>query len=224
MTVLKNAGLVQAEHRGRERINRIDPEPLREAYEDWIRNYEVLWAGRVGRLRKLVERKGKEAPMTDETLPVANLVTLNIEQEIELKASPADVFRALTLDIGEWWGPPHARDDARDIVLDPVPGGLVKQVTRDGGGNVMFMVQALRRDRFLVLNGTMGIPNMVQMTVRFELEPMSGERTRVLLKHWAVGDLTPAMKKDFIKGWQDLLNTRLRTYVETGKSLGIRAK
>ena len=44
MTVLKKAGLVRVERRGRERINRIDPEPLREAYEDWIRNYEVLWA------------------------------------------------------------------------------------------------------------------------------------------------------------------------------------
>lgn len=224
MTVLKEAGLVHVERRGRERINRIDPGPLREAYEEWLRHYEVLWTGRLGRLKKLVERKDAKAAMTDDALPVANLVTFDIEQEIDLKASPADVFRGLTLDIGEWWGQPHLRDDARDVVLDPVPGGLVKQVTRDGGGNVMFMVQAVRRDRLLVLHGTMGMPKVIHMTVRFELEPMKGGRTRLLLKHWAIGDLTAATRDDFTKGWQDLLGARLRAYVETGKSSGIRGK
>ena len=224
ITVLKKAGLVRVERRGRERINRIDPEPLREAYEEWIRNYEVLWAGKLGRLKRFVERKEKEVAMTDDALPVANLVTFNIEQQIDLKASAADVFSALTLDIGEWWGQPHLHDDARDVVLDPVPGGLVKQVTRDGGGNVMFTVQAVRRDRLLVLIGTMGIPKTIQMIVRFELEPIKGGGTRLLLKHWAIGELTAALRDDFIKGWQDLLGSRLRAYVETGKSLGIRAK
>ena len=224
MTVLKDAGLVRVEHRGRERINRIDPEPLREAYEQWIRNYEVLWAGRLGRLKKIAERKAREAAMTDDALPAANLVTFTIEQEIELKASPAEVFLGLTHDIGEWWGQPHLRDDARDLVLDPVPGGLVKQVTRDGGGNVMFMVQAVRRDRLLVLHGTMGMANMVHMTVRFELEAIKGGRTRLRLKHWAIGDLTAETRDDFTNGWQDLLDKRLRAYVETGKSLGIRGK
>jgi DNA-binding transcriptional ArsR family regulator/uncharacterized protein YndB with AHSA1/START domain len=224
MTVLKQAGLVHVERRGRERINRIDPEPLREAYEEWIRNYEVLWAGRLGRLKKLVEQKDAKAAMTDDALPVANLVTLNLEQEIDLKASPAEVFRAVTLDIGEWWGQPHLRDDAWDIVLDPVPGGLVKQVTRDGGGSVMFMVQAVRRDRLLVLHGSMGIPKTIHMTVQFEFEPMKGGRTRLRLKHWAIGEFTSAFRDGFTKGWQDLLDSRLRAYVETGKSLGIRAK
>lgn len=223
MTVLKEAGLVRVERRGRERINRVDPEPLREAYEDWIRNYEVLWAGRLGRFKKFVERKKEKTAMTDDALPVANLVTFNIEQEADLKAPPADVFRALTNDIGEWWGRPHLHDDARDVVLDPVPGGLVKQVTRDGGGNVMFMVQAVRRDRLLVLHGTMGMPKTVHMIVRFELEPKKGG-TRLVLKHWAIGELTAASRDDFTKGWQDLIGSRLRVFVETGKSLGIRAK
>jgi hypothetical protein len=88
----------------------------------------------------------------------------------------------------------------------------------------MFTVQAVRRDRLLVLNGTMGIPKTIQMIVRFELEPIKGGGTRLLLKHWAIGELTAALRDDFIKGWQDLLGSRLRAYVETGKSLGIRAK
>jgi uncharacterized protein YndB with AHSA1/START domain len=131
----------------------------------------------------------KEVTMTDDALPVANLVTFDIEQQIDLKASPADVFRALTLDIGQWWGQPHLYDDARDIVFDPVPGGLVKQLMRDGSGNVIFTVQAVQRNRLLVLNGTMGMPNTIQMTVRFELEAMNGGSTRLLLKHRAIDAL-----------------------------------
>jgi DNA-binding transcriptional ArsR family regulator/uncharacterized protein YndB with AHSA1/START domain len=224
MTVLKEAGLLRVERRGRERINRIDPEPLREAYEAWIRNYEVLWAGRLGRLKGFVERKERLRTMPENALPTANLVTLNIEQQIDLKAPPAEVFRALTLDIGEWWGQPYLLNDARDIVLDPVLGGLLKQLTRAGDGNVMCMVQAIRRDRLLVLNGTMGMPGAVFGSLRFELEPLRGDSTRLLLKHWALGDLSPATKDHFSEGWDELLHRRLRAFVEQGKALGIRAK
>jgi DNA-binding transcriptional ArsR family regulator/uncharacterized protein YndB with AHSA1/START domain len=224
MTVLKEAGLLRVERRGRERINRIEPEPLREAYDTWIRNYEVLWAGRLGRLKGFVERKERQATMLENALPTANLVTLSIEQQIDLKAPPAEVFRAVTLDIGEWWGQPYLLDDARDIVLDPVPGGLLKQLTRDGGGNVMCTVQAIRRDRLLVLTGTMGMPGAVFGSMRFELEPVRGGSTRLLLKHWALGDLSPATKDHFAKGWNQLLNRRLRAFVEDGKAQGIRAK
>jgi DNA-binding transcriptional ArsR family regulator/uncharacterized protein YndB with AHSA1/START domain len=224
MAVLKDAGLLHVERRGRERINRVDAEPLREAYEDWIRNYEVLWAGRLGRLKGFVERKRSQAIMSENALPTANLVTLSIGQQIDLKAPPGDVFRSLTLDIGEWWGQPYLLDDARDIVLDPVPGGLVKQLTRDGGGNVMYTVQTILRDRLLVLNGTMCMPGAVYGTVRFELEPLRGGSTRLSLKQWAVGELSAATRDQFTKGWDELLHRRLRAFVEHGKAMGIRAK
>jgi DNA-binding transcriptional ArsR family regulator/uncharacterized protein YndB with AHSA1/START domain len=224
MTVLKEAGFLRVERRGRERINRIDPEPLREAYDAWIRNYEVLWAGRLGRLKGFVERKERQGAMLENALPTANLVTLNIEQQIDLRAPPDEVFRALTLDIGEWWGQPYLLKDARDIVLEPVLGGLLKQLTRDGGGNVMCMVHAIRRDRLLVLNGTMGMLGAVFGSLRFELEPLRGDSTRLLLKHWALGDLSPAIKDHFSKGWDELLHRRLRAFVEQGKAQGIRAK
>src|SRR5436190_12125904 len=102
MAVLREAGLLRVEQRGRERVNHIEAEPLRAAYEDWIRNYEVLWAGRLGRLQRFVDRKEQRSPMPP-PLPIANLVTLNIEQTRDFKVAPAELFRALTLDIGEWW-------------------------------------------------------------------------------------------------------------------------
>ena len=59
----------------------------------------MLWAGRLGRVKSVAERKREEAVMSDDALPAAHLVTFNIEQEIDAEASPADVVRSLTLDI-----------------------------------------------------------------------------------------------------------------------------
>jgi len=224
MTVLKEAGLLRVEQRGRERVNHIEAEPLRAAYEDWMRNYEILWAGRLGRLRKLVDGKEKRRMMPGNPLPAANLVTLNIEQTLDFKAPPAELFQALTLDIGEWWAAPNTPGDVRDVVFDPTPGGLVKQVTRDGGGTVLFTVQSIRRDRLIILNGTLGLDNVLVGTVRLELEAARGGGTRLLLKHWAIGELGPATQEGFSRGWKALLDDKLRAYVERGESLGVRAR
>ena len=224
MAVLKEAGLLRVEQRGRERVNHIEAEPLRAAYEDWIRNYEVLWAGRLGRLKKFVDGKEKRRAMPENPLPTANLVTLNIEQTLDFKASPTELFRALTLDIGEWWEAPNTPADVRDVVFDPTPGGLIKQVTRDGGGTVLFTVQSIQRDRLLVLNGTLGLDNVIVGTVRLELETVRGGGTRLLLKHWAVGELAPTAQAGFTKGWKGLLDDKLRAYVERGQSRGVRAR
>ena len=223
MGVLKAAGLLRVEQRGRERLNHIDAAPLREAYEHWFRNYEVLWAGRLSRLKQFVDQKDKPHMTPENPLPSANLVTLNMEQAIDFKTSASELFRALTLDIGEWWEVPTTPPDVRDVVFDPTPGGLVKQLTRDGGGTVLFTVQSILRDRLIVLNGTLGIDNVIMGTVRLELVARGGG-TRLMLKHWAIGELSPAAKEGFTRGWKGLLDEKLRAYLEHGKSVGVRAR
>jgi uncharacterized protein YndB with AHSA1/START domain len=162
--------------------------------------------------------------MPDNALPAANLLTLNIEQTLDFKAPPAELFRALTLDIGEWWATPNTPADVRDVVFDPTPGGLVKQITRDGGGTVLFTVQSIQRDRLLVMNGTVGIDKTIVGTIRLELDAVRGGGTRLLLKHWAIGEFAPTSKELFLKGWKGLLDDKLRAYVEHRKSLGVRAR
>jgi len=224
MAVLKDAGLLRAEQRGRERVNHIEAEPLRAAYEDWMRNYEGLWSGRLGRLKTFVDEKEKRRMMPEDPLPTANLVTLNIEQSLDFKVPPAELFRALTLDIGEWWGTPNTSADVRDVVFDPNLGGLVRQVTRDGGGTVLFTVQSIQRDRLIVLSGSLGFDKVIAGTVRLELETTRDGGTRLFLKHWAIGELGPTAQEGFTKGWKSLLDDKLRAYAEHGRSLGVRAR
>ena len=226
MSVLKDAGLIQVEKRGRERINSLDPDPLRAAYYDWLRDYDVFWAGRLGRLKRLAEAEQRKRAMDTPSLPTVDLVTMLIEHGVEIDAAPAAVFSALTDEIGEWWGAPYlqAPDDATDIILEPYPGGLLKELTRGGDGAVWGTVQEIRRNRLLVLEGRMSMRAAVHGTVRFELEGVDTGVTRLSLTHRAIGAFTAEHRELYGGGWRDQLDNRLKLYVETGQARGIRAR
>lgn len=54
--VLERAGIVIAEPRGRERYNHLNPVPLRQVYERWMRPYADQSAADTLRLKDFVER------------------------------------------------------------------------------------------------------------------------------------------------------------------------
>jgi DNA-binding transcriptional ArsR family regulator len=58
LKVLREAGLVVDERRGRERIYRVDPRPLREVVA-WLHPYEEFWRERLGDLRRLLDEDGR---------------------------------------------------------------------------------------------------------------------------------------------------------------------
>jgi DNA-binding transcriptional ArsR family regulator len=49
LAVLKGAGLVNVRKAGRQRIYRLNPEPLK-AVSDWVRTYETFWTERLAAL------------------------------------------------------------------------------------------------------------------------------------------------------------------------------
>ena len=56
LKVLRDAGLVVDERRGRERIYRVDPRPLRQVAV-WLHPYEEFWRDRLGDLRRLLDEE-----------------------------------------------------------------------------------------------------------------------------------------------------------------------
>jgi DNA-binding transcriptional ArsR family regulator len=54
LKVLREAGLVREEPRGRERYYHLDPRPLREV-GDWLAAYDVFWADRLQALSTLLD-------------------------------------------------------------------------------------------------------------------------------------------------------------------------
>ncbi len=55
LRILRQAHLAQELQRGRERWYRLNPQPLREMYEGWLRHYETLWTERLKTLKQVVE-------------------------------------------------------------------------------------------------------------------------------------------------------------------------
>ncbi|MBO6575009.1 MAG: winged helix-turn-helix transcriptional regulator [Rhodothermales bacterium] len=43
--VLRDAGLILVRKDGRRRINRLNPVPIRQIYNRWVRGFEGLWSG-----------------------------------------------------------------------------------------------------------------------------------------------------------------------------------
>jgi DNA-binding transcriptional ArsR family regulator len=56
LAVLKDARLVQMSKSGKQRIYRINPDPLLDVVE-WLNQYEQFWPAKLDRLEKHLERK-----------------------------------------------------------------------------------------------------------------------------------------------------------------------
>ncbi len=56
LKVLRDAGLVTVEQRGRERWYHIDPAPLKEIY-DWLTHFERFWTAKLDSLGTYLNRK-----------------------------------------------------------------------------------------------------------------------------------------------------------------------
>lgn len=223
MAVLRDAGLLRREKRGRERLNSLDPTPLGEAYEDWTRHYEVAWAGRLGRLKKLVETRERTPDMDATTVPTVTLTTLTLEQSVDLDAPCAAVFRALTDDIGEWFHVYHQTgEDASDMIVEPRPGGHFKELSRGGDGAIWGTVQEIKRDALLVLEGRMGMRPAVHARTVFELASHGKAGCHLTFTQHGIGEFTTEHHEMFGEGWRVILCESLKAFVEEGKRMGVR--
>lgn len=190
--VLVEAGLVTVERRGRERLNHLNPVPLQQTYERWVRPS----AGTVAdALLRLAERA--EAPV-DYGLDVRTQHTVR-----------ADIDRTWTalLDLAGWW-PPCWPEGAR-LVFEPRLGGRLGTTfgsgLDDGGrGSLWGVVTGLNPDRELRLDGTMDMPGPVVGQWRMVLDP-GVDGTTVTVEHRVLGPVDDETAAGFTRGWPTTL-------------------
>lgn len=222
MSALKEAGLIRVERRGRERINWLDAAPLRAAYEDWMREYEIVWAGRLGRLKRTVEERQRKQAMNLQALEHDHPIPLDIAFEIHIKAPPSAVFAGLTEDIGVWWGAPYLQcENAYDLILEARPGGRLLEQAPGSDGAIWGIIQEIRRDRFIAIEGRMNMAPAIFARTTFDLAEDKRE-TCLRFSTSAFGAFSEKHQKMYEDGWRDLLDNRLRTFVEHGEALGVR--
>lgn len=62
LTILSEAELVHGEKVGREKIYRLQPEPLAEL-KDWLAYYEQFWTNKLTKLKHIVEDSEEDSPL-----------------------------------------------------------------------------------------------------------------------------------------------------------------
>lgn len=57
LEVLRQAHLVQTREQGRQRVNSLNPLPIRQIYERWVSPFQELWTGELLRIKELAEEE-----------------------------------------------------------------------------------------------------------------------------------------------------------------------
>ena len=214
LNVLEQAGLVVVSRRGRERWNHLNPVPIQQIAQRWIRPYEARFATSLLGLKRHLEREGgPELP--------GEIASVHVEQEVEIGVPPERVWAALTEEVEAWWGTPYLQGEARSLVLEPWPGGVFREDWGDGQGAVWGVVAVVERGRRLEIHGAMGMTGAVVGITRFRLAPIDDGSTSLRLSHEAFGHIDAETERNYGLGWQDLLGVRLKAYLEEDMRYGL---
>ena len=116
--VLVEAGLVIPERRGRDRVNHLNPIPLREWYERWVQPMADAGAAELLSLKRNVE-KGT----TDMSGVIEPIRTVRLAYDLRINAGAERVFEVMTQQMLDWRPHTYGGDRTRRVVLEPRIGG-----------------------------------------------------------------------------------------------------
>jgi DNA-binding transcriptional ArsR family regulator len=116
--VLVEAGLVVHERRGRDRVNHLNPVPLREWYERWVQPLADTGAAELLALKRTVE-KGTTG-MSDST---EHIRTVRMAYDLRINATAQRTFEVMTQQMFSWRPLTYGGDRTRRVVLEPRVGG-----------------------------------------------------------------------------------------------------
>jgi len=142
-------------------------------------------------------------------------LTLNIAQEIHVKASPETTFEALL----EQLGPGNQVTDgtAMPMKLEAWPGGRWFRDLGDGNGHLWAHVQAIKRPTLLEFTGPLFMSYPVASNVQYRLSEVEGG-TLIKFHHTALGLIQDEHRKGVTGGW-GTINERVRKVAEAQAGL-----
>src|SRR5579863_80965 len=119
-------------------------------------------------------------------------MTVNIEQEIYVRASLEDTFTALLEQIGPGNETPEGK--AMPMKIEPWPGGRWYRDLGDGNGHLWAHVQAIKRPTLLEFTGPLMMSYAVASNVQYRLTKDQGG-TLITFHHYAVGAIPGEYRK-----------------------------
>jgi len=143
------------------------------------------------------------------TLAGIESLTLNVTQEIHVRASLETTFEALLEQIGpENETPEHKMP----MTLEPWPGGRWFRDLGAGNGHLWGHVQAIKRPSLLEITGPLFMSYAVVSNVQYRLSEEGGE-TLIRFHHKAFGVIQDEHRRDVVPGWTSI-NERIKARAE----------
>jgi len=212
LTILEEGKLVVVRREGKYRRNFLNAVPLQEMHNRWVGKYMQSTANSLLNLQSVIEQSGGELPM--KTTNQEQSSVFRIEQEVLINAPREQVFKALTEKAGEWWEFRIApKGVPSHFTFEPIPGGqFIERWGKDEGaiwGNVYY-VNAPEEIR---LQGHLGMQGAVNSSYTYRLIDKDGA-TLLQLSHTASGIIQEDWEQSHTEGWNYLLGTLLKNYVE----------
>jgi len=144
-----------------------------------------------------------------------------VKFEVSVNAPAAKVYDVLVGQVGSWWNPEHTYShDAKNLSIDPRPGGCFCEKLPNGGGIEHLRVVYVAPREVLRLSGGLGPlqASGVAGTLTWKLTG-DGDHTRVQLSYSVGGFMVGGFDK-IASGVESMLNeqlNRLKQFAETGK-------
>jgi hypothetical protein len=136
-------------------------------------------------------------------------LSLNVTQEILVRASLDSTFAALLEEIG-----PHNMADGKPMPMkiEPWPGGRWYRDLSDNNGHFWGHVQAIKRPTLLEIYGPLFMSYPSVSNLQYRLSEVDGG-TLIKFRHKALGLLPDELRKNVSMGWSSL-NERIRAQAE----------
>jgi hypothetical protein len=145
--------------------------------------------------------------LTEQTL---EQLTLNLTQEIHVRASMDATFDALLEQIG----PENETPDGKPLSmrLEAFPGGRWFRDLGNGDGHFWGHVQAIKRPSLLEITGPLFMSAPVISNVQYRLRQVD-DGTLIAFRHSAFGFVPDEHREGLARGWAPLLD-RIRQQAE----------
>jgi uncharacterized protein YndB with AHSA1/START domain len=149
------------------------------------------------------------------TAPTLEGLTLNITQEIDVRAPLEATFDALL----EQMGPANQTPDGTPLPMkiEPRPGGRWFRDLGHDNGHLWGHVQSIKRPTLLEITGPLFMSAPVVSNIQYRLTEVNGG-TLITFRHSALGFVPDDYREGLSRGWTPLLE-RVRKQAEAGRKI-----
>jgi hypothetical protein len=147
------------------------------------------------------------------TVPSLDSLTLNVSQEIQVRASLDATFDALLEQIGAGNETPDGKP--LPMRIEAWPGGRWFRDLGQGDGHFWGHVQAIKRPTLLEISGPLFMSSPVVSNVQYRLKEADGG-TLITFRHSAFGFVPEEHRGGLVQGWTTTLD-RIRRHAEAAR-------